>query len=258
MNQVMWGEMLDVLKNIGDYLQKQDATQERAKIQKPPKISENQADIPIVGGEQMPGKPGTGVAKSLKKSYPEDVPPSQPNVDEEIDSEGDSMNKEEEDLEAGLEEGGYGEEEEPREDEEEDDEYEEEEEEEEGMGGGPDMEDVAELKSLLKDIRSSLIAQSKPKAEQFSKSIATELKKSIQPLIREETQRMMRKMGFRPSRPDVVRFGLDGSEILQKSVDTGKSEKELEQVINDLENKSWQQLGQMREGLGHFNPFAPR
>ena len=68
MDQQLWGEMLDVLKDIGGYLTKQDAEQTRAKLDKAPKNSENQADEPIVGGDAPTGKPGTGVAKSVRKS----------------------------------------------------------------------------------------------------------------------------------------------------------------------------------------------
>ena len=62
MDERFWGEMLGVLKDIGSYMEKQDATQERAKIDVPPKISENPK--PIKGGEMPAGfKPADKVAK---------------------------------------------------------------------------------------------------------------------------------------------------------------------------------------------------
>jgi hypothetical protein len=274
MDQVLWGEMLDVLKSISTYLVKQDATQERAKIQKPPKISENQADMEISGGDDPAGKPGSGVAKSLRKAQDGgtlEIPidgtrTKNPNVG--IDSEGKTkIENEWEDEEEGLDRyGGFGEKEEGLGEEEEELGEEEEnlgreEEEEEGDKFEDSYGDVAELKSLLKDIRSSLIANSRGKAlpEQFSKSLAAELKKSIQPMIKQETQRMMRKMGFRPSTPDVTRFGVEddgtfnGAVNIKKSAD--KDVNDLAKTIDDLSNMSWQKLGQMRERTGQFNPF---
>ena len=310
MNQQLWGEMLDVLKDIGGYLTKQDAEQTRAKLDKPPKISENQADEPIVGGDAPTGKPGTGVAKSMRKSVIGGTARANPqNTDtgEMSSSDGstaiggsggirtkDSLQNAMGDEiayaddEEGLETGGFGGDEEAggfgggMEDEMggdmEPDSIEDcqsvedcdaliaaaeakkaelEGGEEGGKGGGPTGMDMNEMKSLLKDIRSSLIANSKAPA--ISKSIAQEIKKSVQPLIRDETQRMMRKMGFRPSRPDVTRFGVDeDTNSLRKSADEGKKDnmKDLEKTLDNMSGMSWQQLGQMREGLGQFNPFG--
>jgi len=316
MNQQLWGEMLDVLKDIGGYLTKQDAEQTRAKLDKPPKISENQADEPIVGGDAPTGKPGTGVAKSMRKSVIGGTARANPqNTDtgEMSSSDGstaiggsggirtkdslqnamgdDSMAYA--DDEEGLETGGFGGDEEAggfgggmeggdmegdMGDGGEDTTVAEANDpatldaimaaaeakkaeleggEEGGKGGGPTGMDMNEMKSLLKDIRSSLIANSKAPA--ISKSIAQEIKKSVQPLIRDETQRMMRKMGFRPSRPDVTRFGVDeDTNSLRKSADEGKKDnmKDLEKTLDNMSGMSWQQLGQMREGLGQFNPFG--
>ena len=295
MNQQLWGEMLDVLKDIGGYLTKQDAEQTRAKLDKPPRTGDNQADEPLVGGDTPVGKPGSGVAKSLRKGTIE--------ADTIAENEGfnptgggrgfnatpkgrDSgvVNKGMDDEE-GLESGGF------------DDEGE------EGLGGGMgDMEgemgdgddmsvdeaqsaedldaiiaaaeakkaeleggggemggpgamDMNEMKSLLKDIRSSLIAKSSTSGQ----AIAAEIKKSVQPLIREETQRMMRKMGFRPSRPDITRFGLDeDTNALRKSADASRagSEKDVVDAMDKMSGMSWQQLGQLREHMGQFNPFS--
>ena len=295
MNQQLWGEMLDVLKDIGGYLTKQDAEQTRAKLDKPPRTGDNQADEPLVGGDTPVGKPGSGVAKSLRKGTIE--------ADTIAENEGfnptgggrgfnatpkgrDSgvVNKGMDDEE-GLESGGF------------DDEGE------EGLGGGmgdmggemgdgddmsvdeaqsaedldaiiaaaeakkaeleggggemggPGAMDMNEMKSLLKDIRSSLIAKSSTSGQ----AIAAEIKKSVQPLIREETQRMMRKMGFRPSRPDITRFGLDeDTNALRKSADASRagSEKDVVDAMDKMSGMSWQQLGQLREHMGQFNPFS--
>ena len=70
MDQQLWGEMLDVLKDIGGYLTKQDAEQTRAKLDKPPRTGDNQADEPLVGGDTPVGKPGSGVAKSVGERVP--------------------------------------------------------------------------------------------------------------------------------------------------------------------------------------------
>ena len=295
MNQQLWGEMLDVLKDIGGYLTKQDAEQTRAKLDKPPRTGDNQADEPLVGGDTPVGKPGSGVAKSLRKGTIE--------ADTIAENEGFNptgggrgfnatpkgrdngvVNKGMDDEE-GLESGGF------------DDEGE------EGLGGGMgDMEgemgdgddmsvdeaqsaedldaiiaaaeakkaeleggggemggpgamDMNEMKSLLKVIRSSLIAKSSTSGQ----AIAAEIKKSVQPLIREETQRMMRKMGFRPSRPDITRFGLDeDTNALRKSADASRagSEKDVVDAMDKMSGMSWQQLGQLREHMGQFNPFS--
>ena len=299
MNQQLWGEMLDVLKDIGGYLTKQDAEQTRAKLDKPPRTGDNQADEPLVGGDTPVGKPGSGVAKSLRKgtieadtiAENEDFNPTGGGRGFNATPKGrDSgvVNKGMDDEE-GLESGGF------------DDEGE------EGLGGGmgdmgggmegemgdgddmsvdeaqsaedldaiiaaaeakkaeleggggemggPGAMDMNEMKSLLKDIRSSLIAKSSTSGQ----AIAAEIKKSVQPLIREETQRMMRKMGFRPSRPDITRFGLDeDTNALRKSADASRagSEKDVVDAMDKMSGMSWQQLGQLREHMGQFNPFS--
>lgn len=298
MDQQLWGEMLDVLKDIGGYLTKQDAEQTRAKLDKAPKISENQADEPIVGGDAPTGKPGVGVAKSMRKSMVGGTNDSPKNTEQkEISSKGKSFEDgtdgitnayggngialaDEELDEEGMGAGGFGDEEEegigdgaPGTGDLEPDSIEDCQSAEDcdaliaaaeakkaeleggggGMGGGPSMGDMNEMKSLLKDIRSSLIAKSSPNGQ----AIAQEIRKSVQPLIREETQRMMRKMGFRPSRPDITRFGIDeDTNALRKSADSKKdSLKDVEKTMETMGSMSWQQLGQMRENLGQFNPF---
>jgi len=259
MNGQMWGEMLDVLKDIGGYLAKADTEQTRASIDKAPKVSEDQK--PIKGDSDLVHgfAPGKGVAKSLRKGMDVDIP--------EEGSENESFTPQDEESskfakEFGEEEEGYG-------DEVEDDgmggddeyaEEEEEEEEEEGEGGEgePSMEDLSQLKSLLKDIRKSLIQQARPTVASNSGMISkADLKKAIQPMIKEEAQRMIRKMGFNPSRPDIVRFGVeDSGNVIKKSMDREKVQIDKNaETVNELSGLSWQKLGQIRENLGQFNPF---
>jgi hypothetical protein len=257
MNGQMWGEMLDVLKDIGGYLAKADTEQTRASIDKAPKISEEQK--PIKGdGDLVHGfAPGKGVAKSLRKGMDVDIP--------EEGSENESFTPQDEESSKFAKE--FGEEEEYGDEVEDDgmggdDEYaeeEEEEEEEEGEGGEgePSMEDLSQLKSLLKDIRSSLIQQSRATSNRGSMLNKAELQKAIQPMIKAEAQRMIRKMGFNPSRPDVVRFGVeDNGNSIQKSMDREKAQVDKQgEVVEQLSSLSWQKLGQIRESLGQFNPF---
>jgi hypothetical protein len=116
----LWGEMLNVLKDISSYLSKEgDSDQEKAIIDTPPKVKEKQDEL--VGGANPAGKPGdVGFTKAvtdaagktqLKKADPDDE-----DTDDEDEKEG------------------------KKEDEDED--------------------DVEELKSLLKDIRSALMTKS--------------------------------------------------------------------------------------------------
>jgi hypothetical protein len=119
------------------------------------------------------------------------------------------------------------------------------------------MEDLSQLKSLLKDIRKSLIQQTKPVASNSGMISKADLKKAIQPMIKEEAQRMIRKMGFNPSRPDIVRFGVeDSGNLIQKSMDREKAQLDKNgETVEQLSTLSWQKLGQIRESLGQFNPF---
>ena len=225
MNGQMWGEMLDVLKDIGGYLAKADTEQTRANIDKAPKVSEDQKPIKGDSDTTHGFGPGKGVAKSLRKGMDVDIPEegreneSFTPQDEESSKVAKGFGEEEEfgnDVEDDGGDDEYAEEEE--EDGEGEDEYGGEEEEEEG---GPSGEDLSQLKSLLKDIRKSLIQQAKPIVTSNSGMISkADLKKAIQPMIKEEAQRMIRKMGFNPSRPDIVRFGVeDNGNVIQKSMD---------------------------------------
>lgn len=218
----LWNDMLDVLKDISSYLEKQDATQERAKIDEPPKAQETAK--PIKGGETPSGfAPAKGIAKEYIP-----VPTKGTSVDEEDTEEEKKKKEEEEEKEEELEE--------------EEDEK---------------SSDVEELKSLLKDIRNALAKQSN--TEQIIKS---ELKKTLPSVVKAETDKMLRKMGFTPTRPDVMKLGIDEPLDVKKSEDITKSsdgeEKQLEEVnkiVEDMSKKSFRELGAMREKAGLFRAF---
>jgi TATA-binding protein-associated factor Taf7 len=262
MNQQMWGDMLDVLKDIGAYLAKQDAIQERASVDKAPKISESQK--PIKGDSDVTHGfgPGKGVAKSALLHKYVDVPEEGRAEGQETftpdNEETSELSKEAGEFEERFHEepDGDDEGEEYSEEEEDGDEEEEGMNDEEGYGNEPSGQDINELKSLLKDIRKSLISKSKPAtAPVMSKEY---LKKAIQPMIKEEAQRMIRKMGFSPSRPDVIRFGVDDNSALQKSMDSKKESDaigEAGKIVGELSEMSWTKLGALREQTGQFRPF---
>ena len=253
MNEEFWGEMLGVLKDVSSYLEKQDATQERAKVGTPPKIAENPK--PIKGGE-MPStfKPADKIAKEFVTqdgAYDRDT--------QQIDEEGDTLLKEDEDIEE-IPEG-----EEDWEEGEGEEEWTEEEEEEtpkrhiERHDEAHD-ESIDELKSLLKDISNHLAKQSN-----MEEIIKSEIKKSMPNMVKGETDRMLRKMGFVPTRPDVSKLDLSQSRGIE-TIDEVKSGGEIKKskegaedvarIVEDLSRKTWSELGQLREKTDGFHPFA--
>lgn len=258
MDERFWGEMLGVLKDIGTYLEKQDATQERAKIDTPPKISENPK--PIKGGE-MPGgfKPADKVAKEyVPFDEAKDRDAGELSGDEQTFLKEDELAEEglggEENLGGGEEESLGGEEEV----------VEEEipgEEIEEGVAE-EETEDMTELKSLLKDIKTALSKQSNS-----ADVVKAELKKALPSIVKGETDKMLRKMGFIPTRGDIKQidvsksFGLDTTEetVTGDSKDIKKSvdkEAEMQDALENMAKKSWTELGQMREKTNGFNAFG--
>jgi hypothetical protein len=218
-------EIVGVMKGMLDLLEKQDATQERAKLDKPPKTGEGMK--PIVGGTSPNGKPGEGFAKE----FPPIPRTSSGSGSEEIDSEGGSLLKEDENAEdetaytpeESAEEGESGEG--------------------EGSGGNEEEDEVTEVKSLLKSISAELT--------NMKKSQPVYTKADMQKMVREEARHMLRKMGFTPSMPDVTRFGIDQTSDVKKAeiTDVKKSEEA------DLGSLSWRQLGQIRAEMGGFNNF---
>ena len=252
-NEQFWGDMLGVLKDIGSYLEKQDAEISRAKIDRAPNMQENPK--PIKGG-QMPA--GFGPADRVAKGY---VP-----MQEAIDRDAGELNAKEQTFlkagEEGLEEDipaedeGEGNGEEYSEDEEEaEDEGEPVEQEEEENAGGEESMD--ELKSILKDIRSALMKQSNT-----ADVIKADLKKSLAPIVKAETDKMLRKMGLHPTRPDVQQIDVSKSYGIDTTEETTKVQKsadgkvlDMNKVLDDMSKKSWTELGQLREKTEGFSPF---
>lgn len=252
MNEEFWQDMLGVLKDVSSYLEKQDATQERAKISTPPRIAENPK--PIKGGD-MPGgfKPADKIAKEFvtqDEAYDRDT--------SYLDSKGATLLKEDED--GYVEEDEEMVEEEVEEIPEVEDEYEEEEEVEEAperYHGGED-ESIDELKSLLKDIRNALVKKS------ATDDVMKEVKKMLPNMVKGESDKMLRKMGFIPTRPDVTRLdvskstGIDSNEEVKSGSNIKKSKdgEDIGQIVEDLSKKSWTELGQLREKTDGFHPFT--
>ena len=228
----MYPELLGVLKDIANYMEKQDATQEKAQIDKPPKMKETAK--PIVGGTAPSGKPGTGVAKEFVPMSTEDTSAGE-NADESLEGKNKETMLKAEDEDESLEE------------------VDEEDEEDDGENSDEKSKFDEELKSLLKDIKTALSKQV---------NVQAEIQKALPPAM----EKMLRKMGFAPTRPDVVKMsnqlGIDQTAVIRKSEDEtgGDSEdKKVDEVIKGIDNlskKSFTQLGEMREKLGHFNAFG--
>jgi hypothetical protein len=131
------------------------------------------------------------------------------------------------------------------EDESEEDEKEEESEEEEKEEKDSDE----TMKSILKNLEAYL---ARDRAE-IVKSVTAELKKSVPDMAKG----MLRKMGYTPSRPDVMRIGADSYDDVRKSEDE-KIEADLKKAnktVEDISRLSWRDLAKLREGVGDFNPF---
>lgn len=232
-------EILGVLKDMSLYLSKQDATQEKAKISKPPKTGDDQK--PIVGGQNGPFGPGAGIAQ---KEFVE-IPKTSPIAGTENPGDGKDatlLKHDEECAEGEEHESMESPEEEAREDE------------------GGDEGDVEEIKSLLKSIVGLLQKSEKP---------APDYREFIRKEVKRESDTMLRKMGFHPSTPDIVRFdpagnrlGIDQTADIKKSEDGKASGDEMAdkqaealKIVNAQTKKSWRELGAEREALGGFNPF---
>jgi hypothetical protein len=227
---------LETLQDIASYLEKSDdiskevAIQERAKIDVPPKAQEYQDEIE--GGAAAGNKPAEGIAKEYI-AIPENPKKTSQKA---IDAKGSTMIK--------------------AEDEECSESSESSEEASEDKGEVPEMSsDTEELKSLLKDIRDAL-------------SKSTDVDEKIEANVKKSMDKMMRKMGFAPTRPDVSRIestGLDLNAEVAKSedavvkTDISKSEDskiaDIQKGVQDLSKKSWQELANLREKAGLFRAF---
>ena len=235
MNAATEKEVLAVLKDMASLLQKQDSTQEKAKLAKPPKTGEDQK--PIKGGVNGPFSPGEGIAQKEFVAIPKAAPIEGSMTPE---SEDETLLKHEE-----MEEEGESPEEQVKEERE-----------------GEEDEDVDEIKSLLKSmvalLQKSAVTPSISKAEMRAE-------------IRKEADLMLRKMGFHPSKPDVTRFdptakslGVDQTADIKKSEDgvgklesgISKEQAEALEIVDKMSNKSWREINEMREKLGGFNAFG--
>jgi len=111
--------------------------------------------------------------------------------------------------------------------------------------------DEEELKSILKDIRNALVVRD----QTIAKAVLSELQKAMPKEIDVSMHKMLRKMGFSPSRQDVVKLGVDE---IPNLTDVKKSEDEAEDMkktVDSLAKKSWGELGNLRQATGLFRVF---
>jgi len=223
-------ELLTLLKDMAAYFEKQDSSQERATIDKPPKIGETQKTMS--GGEMEGQSAGKGVAKS----YPDVPDNAKENETTAIDSSGGEQKKQ--DFQSGIKVEALGKAE---------------------ISDVPPeksskKEDEKELSKLLKDIRSAL--QNTITVDQVKSIVSEEVKKAAPAM----TEKMLHKMGFHPTKADIVKYGIDDqTQEITKSED---KKEELEDVnirkakeVEDLSGKTWRQLAEMRDAVGGFDPF---
>ena len=229
------GELVSLIKDIREYFVNQDAEQEKAKIAKPPKIQETQKDIS--GGSLSGFKPASGIAKSMIK-----VPKEGSTLAEIRGSavEGDegSLLKEEEIPEIPVEDEDLIEDKEagevPIEDAEEDIIPEEE-----------SSENMDEVKSLLKDIKTLLT-----KNNTLSKELAN-IKKSVDTKVETEIAKRMRKMGYVKSNPAIRKLGISQLDEIKKSTDKVIDNPDsVIEFVDKQAGKSWRQLAQERLDCG--------
>jgi len=233
-------ELVGLLKDIRDYFALQDAEQEKAKIDKPPKIAETQKKIS--GGSAPAGmRPAAGIAKQMVPASTEGTSVGENSFSVEgteatalkaVDFEEEKVDEVPEDEVPATEESS-----ESLEDAEEIPEK---------------LEGDVELKSLLKDIKDLL-----SKNIVLEKSVA-ELQKSMDSKIKKGIDLGMRKLGFATTKPSVSRYGVD--EPLKKSADAevkaeSDSAEKVEALVTDMSKKSWVELGSLREASGDLNLF---
>ena len=210
---VLWDNMIDVLKDVSNILQKEeDAKLSTVKLEDRPKTGESQyKKDPIKGGESS-GKPGGEVIVKAEEETSESS--------------------------EGRGEGG----EETKEDTNPEDEKSEEAEKEVGNDG-----EMKQLMLLLKDIKNALNND----RSVIAKSVLADVQKALPSILANENARMLRKMGFQPSRADITRLGLDDftGSIQPVGVDIKKSEPEVD---TDM---TWEQLAIERQKRGGFPLF---
>jgi len=227
----LFKDLLGTLKDLSTYLEKaemQDTTQTTAKLPDAPIARETQD--PITGGAAASNSPGAGIVDDSASKAKGKT----------LTSGGKTMLKAEDADKDDVEEVS-------------DDETSESETSESSEG------DEEELKSILKEIRNELA-----KSQDNTTVIKAEIKKAVPQAV----DKMLRQMGYNPTRPDVSRIdpsrlvGLDSTSEVKKSED---SESEIkpdlvksdEDAIKEAVNpsKSFRELGQLREKLGLFKAF---
>ena len=216
----LWDNMLDVLKDVSNILQKEDTSLSIVKLEERPKTGESQnKKDPIKGGESS-GKPGADVIVSKAGTGETE----------------------------GRGEGG----EETKEDENTEDEKSEEAEKEtgdtEGAEKAPSKAEIQQLMLLLKDIKTVLNSD----RSVIAKAVLADVQKALPSMLANEEAKMLRKMGFQPSRADIGLIGIDdvgASQSQSMTADIKKSEPEI------TEKMSWGELAARRERLGGFNLF---
>lgn len=220
-------ELLSLLKDMAVYFEKQDAKQERASLDKPPKVGETQK---VLSGGDDPGvQPGQGVAKM-------DVEvPDNPKANEQMDISGEGANATKSPTVTDMKKVTKAEDDDKSESKKES--------------------EKAELSKLLKDIRGAL--QQSLTADQVKAIVSEEVKKAAPDL----TQKMLHKMGFHPTKADVVRYGLDEAQDVKKSEEENKPEDidpglmKKAKDVEDMSKLPWHRLGELREKMGGFSPF---
>lgn len=116
-------------------------------------------------------------------------------------------------------------------------------------------EEEDELKSLLKDIRSALLAKSTDTVD-IEKLVEDKISKSAPQTI----EKMLRKMGYQVTRPDITRLHVDeknqfGTEDVAPDVRKSDDGDDPMKVSDNLSKKSWGELARLREEVGDFNVF---
>jgi len=243
-------ELVSLIKDIRDYIALQDAEQERAKIDKTPKMQDTIKAIK--GGSGPANKPSPGIAKQMIRVPTEGstlaeirgtaVEPKEDSFLKEdkldnvpIEDEGEEVAEEIPVEEEGMEEDVVD----------------------ENIGmdeeGEEESSNMEEMKSLLKDIKGLLSSNSTLRKELGN------IKKSIPELVEKGVSQRMRKMGYIKSKPSISRIGIDKENEIKKSADS-KPKEDLDSVLSAVDNfskMSFEQLANKRIELGDLKPFSP-
>ena len=106
---------------------------------------------------------------------------------------------------------------------------------------------------MLKDIKNALLTKSVD-----SKSIENLVKSEIKTALPNAMDKMLRKMGYSVSKPDVTKFDVESKFGLDE-VDVKKSEEKPQddptKVVEEMSKMSFTKLAQLREQAGGFKLF---